>query len=151
MKKKTVTRTVTEKALHWSLAFSVLAVWFVLENGDAPHRYVGYFAFGVALVQQILAFVKKSREGGLDLVSDHPYLAFTVHNIIWVLVALLAVSGWMMSLDRFWGEEWLERLHEAFSWALAAFVVFHLLGVLRDAFKYKRATWLLMITKVRSK
>jgi cytochrome b len=138
-----------EKLLHWSLAFSVTSVWFYFENGDAPHRYVGYFAFAVALLQQVFVLFKK-KQSEHKLVSDHPVAAFLVHNLIWILVGALAVTGWMMSLDRFWGEDWLEQLHNALSWALMAFVTLHLIGVLRDAYKFKRATWLQMITHIPS-
>jgi len=140
-------RSPFEKLLHWSLSFSVCAVWFFIEDGDAPHRYVGYFAFAAGGIQQVLAWCKLQKQK-LSLLSDHPVLAFLTHNLIWFMLLALALSGWMMGLDHFWGEEWLERLHELFSWGLAVAVVFHLLGIIRDALKHKRATWLHMITSL---
>jgi len=140
-------RSAFEKVLHWSLTVSVLSVWFFLEDGGAPHIYVGYLAFVVGLIQLTLAWLHASKKG-LSLLSDHPKLAFTVHNLIWAFLAGLSLTGWMMSWDRFWGEDWLERLHENLSWALAVAVVFHLLGLLRDAYKHRRASWLHMVTRI---
>lgn len=141
-------RSAFEKVLHWGLSFSVMAVWFLIDDGDAPHRYVGYFAFATAVVQQGLALLKYGKDG-IQLLSDHPILAFLTHNLIWIALAALALTGWMMSLDRFWGEDWLENLHNCLSWVLAAAVVFHLVGIARDALKHKRATWLHMITGLK--
>ena len=127
-----------------------MSVWFYFEDGDGPHRYVGYFALVVAVVQQGAALYN-NKKGAHKLVSDHPIVAFLVHNLIWALVGALALTGWMLGLDKFWGEDWVEQLHALFSWGLMVFVVLHLLGVLRDAYKYKRATWLQMVTSISPK
>ena len=76
-------------------------------------------------------------------------MAYSTHCFIWFSVAALALTGWLLGLDRFWGEEWLETLHKNLSYALAGVVVFHLCGVLRDALKHKRATWMHMVTRLK--
>jgi cytochrome b len=45
---------------------------------------------------------------------------------LWTLVLLVAVTGWMLGLDAFWGEEWLQQLHEVLAYTLAAFAVVHI-------------------------
>jgi len=61
-------------------------------------------------------------------------------------VGALGVTGFMMGLDAYWGEEWLEDLHENLSTALMVLVVLHLLGIAFDSWKFRRKTWLGMIT-----
>lgn len=135
------------KVLHWALAFSVLAVLLIFENGDALHRYVGYFSLSVV----VLRFTGKIFENVVKPVSDCPLLALCVHYLIWGLVVSLGVTGWMMSLDLYWGEEWLEKLHMTLSYSLVAFIGTHLLGLLIDALRHKRPTWMLMVTGLGKK
>lgn len=45
------------------------------------------------------------------------------------LVIALGVTGWLMGTDAYWGEEWLEDLHETLSDVLLACVALHVAGV----------------------
>jgi cytochrome b len=51
-----------------------------------------------------------------------------------------------MGLDRFWGNQTLEDIHEIISNVLLALVCVHLSGVFLDSFTSKRKTWMVMIT-----
>jgi cytochrome b len=42
----------------------------------------------------------------------------------------LGVTGWMMTLDAYFGAEWLEEAHEALAYLLLALVALHVAGVL---------------------
>lgn len=75
--------------------------------------------------------------------------AVYVYYAIWAMIAGLGVSGFMMGLDRFWGNQTLEDIHEAISNLLLVLVTLHLFGVFFDAYKNKRRTWMLMISGVK--
>jgi cytochrome b len=50
--------------------------------------------------------------------------------LVWTLVLLLGLTGWMSRLDAFWGDETVHDLHLWLSNALLAAVVLHLAGVI---------------------
>lgn len=45
------------------------------------------------------------------------------------MIAATAVTGWMGTLDRFWGLEWVEELHETLANLLLVLVPLHVVGV----------------------
>jgi len=128
------------RIFHWLVALPVLMNFF-LEGGDGPHNVLGYVAL-TALVLRLL-FIKKTASG-------RGQLANWVYIFIWVLVFLLGLTGFMMGLDAFWGEDWLEEIHEALATGMKVLVFLHLTGIVRDSVKYKRKTWLGMITGKRN-
>ncbi|WP_424191642.1 cytochrome b/b6 domain-containing protein [Ampullimonas aquatilis] len=44
----------------------------------------------------------------------------------WLLILLLGLSGWMMQLDQFWGEDWLQKVHELMADLLLACIAIHI-------------------------
>jgi cytochrome b len=69
---------------------------------------------------------------------------------MWLAICCLAITGWMMGLDAFWGDERLEDIHGAIANALQVFVVLHLFGIIMDSVKFRRKTWLSMFTGRRA-
>ncbi len=132
--------SVYAKALHWALAFSVLAVLTFFVDGDEPHRYLGYFASFIGLC----IFIKNVKNQQKSI-SDHSNLAIWVHRFILFFVVALSVSGFMMSLDAFWGEDWVEKLHLYTSNLLVSVIILHFLGIIRDSYLNQRKTWMHMI------
>ena len=49
--------------------------------------------------------------------------------VLWFLILVVCVTGWMYTTDRWWGIEWVEDLHEGFTNVLLALVLLHLCGV----------------------
>jgi cytochrome b len=159
------------RALHWALAVSLLVNLFVLEEGEEPHRWNGYLAVGLVTLRLLWGLVggAPSRLGSLPLrpssfynymksgLKDEAYqrrhnpLAALVYVSLWALVFGLGISGWMMGLDAFWGEDWVEDLHLNLGRAVQALILLHLLGILIDSVRYRRATWLGMINGRRER
>lgn len=131
------------RATHWSLALCVVLNFFIIEEGSDLHDYVGYLASGLVVFRIGWSFFGSG-------FTHHNRLASFVYFLIWSLVIALGISGWMMSLDQFWGEEWLEDIHENLSTALQILIVTHLAGVALDSIRYRRPTWKSMITGVRT-
>jgi cytochrome b len=52
-----------------------------------------------------------------------------VARLLWALVLLLGLTGWVSRLVAFWGEDWPLDLHHWLADALILCVVVHLLGV----------------------
>lgn len=153
------------RIIHWMIALPVLANFF-LEGEDAPHKIVGYIAVSFTLVRltwglfaqdhsafknfpikavQIKTFITSLMNNHPEDHLGHNPLSSFVYLLIWLLVLSLGMTGFMMGLDAFWGEDWLEELHEVLSTAVYALVTLHLVGIIFDSIKHKRKTWMGMI------
>jgi cytochrome b len=137
------------RVLHWSLAASVLAAWATHDAG-VVHEWIGYAALGIACLRVIWGFVGRGHARfatfvrgpgdtlryALELVGRRE-ARHIGHNPLggWMIVALLAmviaasVSGWVYTLDAFWGDEAFEEIHEAFADGLLALIGLHVAGV----------------------
>lgn len=49
--------------------------------------------------------------------------------VLWGLLLLLALSGWVSRWDMFWGEESVELVHTLLSYLLQGCLVLHIAGV----------------------
>ena len=150
------------KVTHWGIATVVVLNAFILESGEPPHRYLGYTALGLVLVRGVFSFKYKTefvfsfselkrfikslfRMSPLDYEPKRNPLASYVYVFIWLCVVCLALSGWLMGLDAFWGDETLEEIHEIISNILLALVAMHLFGMLTDFIFHKRKPWKKML------
>lgn len=154
------------RIIHWALVLVIVLNAFILEEGDPPHRYLGYFAFFLVAIRiyfgikgkgamhfsqfpirpsDIKFFLKNHFKRQVDHYEGHNPLASLVYFFIWGAVIALGISGWMMGLDAFWGDERLESLHGSIYDFLMALVLLHILGIVIDAVLYKRKTWMAMI------
>jgi cytochrome b len=55
------------------------------------------------------------------------------------LVALVGVSGWLYTTDRYWGVPWVEALHSTLSDILFVFVGLHILGVVFTSARHRES------------
>ena len=155
------------RLIHWLIAAGIVLNLFILEEGDPPHQWVGYtvasavacrlmvgflgsgnakFSHWPLRWSELQHFVRRHRTGKAQDYPGHNPAAAWSYLAIWSLLWCLAVSGWMMGLDVFFGEDWLEELHEAFAVILQGLILIHFAGILLDAFTFRRKTWLGMIT-----
>ncbi len=44
---------------------------------------------------------------------------------LWGLAGLLVATGWMLGLDRFWGDETLQAVHAGLAYTLVGLVAVH--------------------------
>ena len=133
---------------HWSLAVLVLIELFN-DAGDKAHRYLGYAALLIVVLRVAYGFFSRNEAARVSLPSlrhgsehlrsmlrrdvarerGHNPLGALMGLTIWMLVALLGLTGWLSRWDRFWGEDWPIDWHAWLSRALQVCVVLHLLGV----------------------
>lgn len=141
MSQSPIVWTLSFRLLHWALALTVTAVYF-LEGGDSPHNLLGYAAAGSILGRWVWGWKKE--------VHRENWLARIVYWLIWLSVIALAVTGFMYGMDRFWGEEWLSELHLSLAQALQVLIALHLLGLSVDSYRFRRKTWMGMFSGRRS-
>lgn len=121
------------RLFHWSLVAAVLLDQFVLEEGETAHRWVGYAAAALVLARIGWGFIgspparwstffptpSRVARHLLELTAGRvmPYRSHSPIGALMMLVLMslvlgLALTGWMQGLDAFWGDEWLQELHE---------------------------------------
>ncbi|NKJ51136.1 cytochrome B oxidoreductase [Burkholderia sp. SG-MS1] len=134
---------------HWGVAGIV--VWNLFGPTDQVHRILGYVAAGLVMSRIVWGVIgttnarfsawwptrSRLREYLRSLATGKPQHHLS-HNplgglmalTLWLLILTLAVSGWMMRLDAFWGEDWPQILHACLSIALQVCVCVHILSAI---------------------
>src|SRR5258706_3538733 len=130
---------------HWAVAGIVM--WnLYAETGNYVHRVAGYVAAGLVAARVVWGVVG-TRNGRfaswwptraqlaayLRALASRKRIHHESHNplgalmivALWLLVLALGVTGWMMRLDAFWGEEWLENIHRVLATTLEVCVYVH--------------------------
>ncbi|MFC3531783.1 cytochrome b/b6 domain-containing protein [Vogesella facilis] len=139
------------RLFHWTLLSCVAANLLLLEEGDPPHRWAGYLATGLVLARIVWGFVGSRHarfasffptparlKAHLDAVKDGRHPQTAGHNPLGALMMLalmglvlaLGVSGYLMGTDAYFGEDWLEELHEALANTLLAAAGLHALAAI---------------------
>lgn len=134
------------RVFHWTLVVCVLLNSFVLDDGETIHQWAGYLAAALVLARVVWGFIGSRHARFTDffptpgrivrhvrgLWSGHAEFHWG-HNPLGALMMLalmgmvlaLGVTGWMQGLDAYWGEEWLQELHEVIGEALIILVGLH--------------------------
>ena len=120
------------KFFHWGIALCIVLDILWLE--DDLHNWVGYLAVAFVFSRITLEFFIKSPKYANTI-------AKLVYFSIWTLIVGLAVTGWMMGLDEFWGDERLTTLHTYLSNGLVVIIFIHLAGLIRNAVYHRKNAW----------
>ncbi len=137
---------------HWLVAMGVVVIWiltYVFYETDQLHRWIGYAIVVAMSVRILLAHFTQSQAAKLSLPSKRALILHIAHlkqldlpivsghnplgqwavYLIWTLIALLALTGWLSRTDQFWGEDWPVHMHAWLSWTLMVTVTMHVLAV----------------------
>lgn len=133
---------------HWLVAACVL-VNFFNESGFS-HRAIGYVCAGLVLLRifegvlvnrktasslywpnfpAVRAHIKALFSGRVEAYVGHNPLGQLAVYFMWLLIVLLALTGWLSRTDQYWGEDWPVDVHEMLSDALMGMVILHVLAV----------------------
>ena len=145
------------RILHWSLA-SVFLINFFNEAGDPLHNWLGYAALVVIGLRLVWGWVGPRRARFSDWVRGpraiRRYLRDRVagrsqrklgHNpaaaammlALLLGVALVGITGWLQTTDRFFGEEWLEQVHEVLAYVVLVMVGLHVIAAISESIHYR--------------
>lgn len=120
------------RAMHWTLVAACFTAWYWTEHIGTLHHVAGYVALGVVVLRTAWGFLGRDHARFADFVRSPRAVArytwsvatgreprYLGHNplgglmVLYLLVAVafIAVTGWMMTLDAFWGNDTVELLH----------------------------------------
>ena len=134
------------RIFHWTLVSCVTVDYFLIDDGKTLHQWVGYLASALVMARIVWGFIgsryarfsdffptpKRLRRHVGSLVSGkteahegHNPLGALMMLALLALVLVVGVTGWMQTLDRYWGEEWLQNLHRYGGNVLVALATLH--------------------------
>lgn len=136
---------VAVRLLHWLLAGLVIFD-LVFDDGGWTHRMVGYAAVVLVVVRLAWAALVPGYGGFAALKPSpsatvrylrgraprtlgHDPLGLWMVWLLWSLVLLLGLTGWMSHLDVFWGDERVQNVHAWLADAILVAVGLHVAGV----------------------
>jgi cytochrome b len=145
------------RIFHWSLVGLFTFAFLTGDEWQKPHEVAGYIIAGLIAFRVVWGFTG-SRHARFSSFIYRPstvagFLADTVrmkarrylgHNpagglmVLGLLlaIAVISLSGWMMTTDAYWGVGWVEELHEAAAFSAVGFVALHVGGVLVASFEH---------------
>jgi cytochrome b len=139
------------RIFHWALAASVLIAWFSANILDTVHEIAGYtvlvliafrivwgftgtrysrFQNSVQSLRTVLLHLWQFAHGQSGRYLGLNPAGAAMSYALLVLLAVSTVSGWMQITERFFGVDWVEKLHTYSSNLVLLLAVLHVLGVL---------------------
>lgn len=155
------------RLFHWTLALGCIANLTVLREAEGPHTVVGYVLLAALGIRVLWGVVGSRHARFSDFVPSPARLAgylralsrgqeprYLGHNpagaammlALMALVAATGLTGWMMGLDAFWGESWLEDIHEALANVILIMAALHVLGALVESWRHRENLIAAMVT-----
>ena len=139
------------RVFHWSLVTCIVVNFFVIDDGETLHRWLGYAASALVCARIVWGFIgsryarfadffptvarikqhfRHLLSGTHDDYPGHNPVGALMMFALMALVLGLGVTGYMQGLDAFWGEEWLQELHEGLASTLIALAGLHVLAAI---------------------
>ncbi|UVJ46687.1 cytochrome b/b6 domain-containing protein [Pseudomonas sp. LS1212] len=158
---------------HWSLVIAFVGDYFLNEEGDGWHRWLGYYAVLIVLVRLAWGFVGpqsarwsdfwptptrvKGHLSALFSGEDHHRMGHSPLGALVMILMLclmlgLGISGFLMEeVDYFWGEDLPRDIHEFMADSLLVLVCVHLAAALFESLRLRENLPLSMLSGNRRK
>jgi len=154
---KTNTWPIFVRISHWIIA-GIIGFNLVNDTGY-NHRTLGYIACAIVFIRIVYGLIcNKSSAGKLSIpsptsikmhilaiksghvetFSGHNPLGLLAIYLMWSLIAMLAITGWLSRTDMFWGEDWPVQTHEILSDILLCMISLHIFAVIMMSWLQKK-------------
>lgn len=145
------------RIFHWSLVASFGVAWASADDWRLLHEWAGYAAAGLILFRlvwgvlgtrfarfsqfvrspgHVAAYLRDIATGREARYLGHNPAGGAMIIALLVVMSALCFSGWLYTTDAYWGEEWVEELHEFLANAMLALVALHILGVVLASLRH---------------
>ena len=154
------------RLFHWSLVAMVVGA-YVTEDLRNVHKILGYIVIGLIAFRLIWGLIGTRHARFSDFVTGPSrvleYLRDMLHGrerrylghnpagaamVIMLLTTLFAVgaTGYMMGMDAYFGQDWVEEMHEFLVSCLLVLVACHIGGVIYASWHHRENLVAAMIT-----
>ena len=155
------------RIFHWSLLGFFVFAYFTGDEWDWAHERAGYIVASLIAIRIVWGMVGSKHARFSDFIYRPTivlaYLKDSIamrakrymgHNpaggamVVALILAILgiSVSGYMMTMDMFWGEEWVEDIHEILVNGTLVLIALHVVGIVVASFEHKENLVKSMIT-----
>lgn len=155
------------RIFHWSLLASFTAAYVSAGEWERVHTKIGYVVAGLVAFRVVWGMIGSKNARFRDFIyrpsTVFGFLRDSIamkakryigHNpaggamVIALLAAIsgISVTGYMMGMDAYWGQEWVENTHKAIVYMTLGLVALHVAGVLLASFEHKENLIKSMIT-----
>jgi cytochrome b len=140
------------RGFHWTLVIAVVTDYWFADPGSDLHNWIGYLAAAAVLVRLVWGFVgsgyarfdsftpshARLREHlralsarQVPLESGHNPLGALMIYLVFLLVAILTVTGWMHEeIDVLFGNDVLQEIHELAAHFLWVAALIHVVSII---------------------
>ena len=135
------TTILDEGSIHEALGYSVAALLAVRLGwgfvGTKYARFSTFFPTRKRLRAHLEELFLSGKPGSGSVTPGHnPLGALMIFNLFLTL-ALVCLTGHLMTTDTFWGSEIMEEIHEVFVTYLLISVAVHVIGVLIESYRIR--------------
>ncbi len=155
------------RIFHWTVVTACTLNLFILEEGKYWHRVTGYVVAAAIIVRVLWGFVGTRHARFSDFMPTparvmkqirgimtrnesryigHNPLASIMMMVLIGLLAATALTGWMTTLDAFWGEKWLEELHGTIANSIMVLVFIHAGAAIVESWRHRENLVWSMVT-----
>jgi cytochrome b len=155
------------RVFHWSLVISFFVAFISAEEWDDLHIWAGYaaaalvafrlvwgligpryarFTSFVTMPRAVIDYAKATLSGRAPRYLGHNPLGGAMIMALLLSLVVVTLTGWMFTLDRFWGVEWVEVVHSAFANLMLGLVGLHVCGVVLSSLFHKENLVRAMVT-----
>ncbi|MDE2516280.1 MAG: cytochrome b/b6 domain-containing protein [Rhodospirillales bacterium] len=146
------------RIFHWGLVCAFVTAWFSAARLETIHHLAGYAALGLIAIRLVWGVIG-TRHARFSQFVRHPMTVLAYlraiatgsearhlgHNpaggamIVALILAVsgTAITGWMMTTNRYWGVAWVNQLHSLLAHGVLVLVGFHLAGVLLASLRHR--------------
>ncbi len=154
------------RIFHWALVLCFTVAWLSADEWQDLHELAGYTVAALVLLRivwgftgtryarfsqfvrspgSVLGYLKAMRTGHEARHIGHNPAGGMMVLVLLASLALLTLSGWL-GTDLFWGEEWVEELHEWMGNLLLLLVGLHVGGVVLASLRHRESLVKAMLT-----
>lgn len=154
------------RVFHWSTV-GLFAAAYLIDRPRDLHETLGYTLAAILAVRVVWGFVGSRHARFSDFVpGPGSFLSYVLallrgregryvgHNpaggamvvALMLTLAGICLTGWMMGLDAYWGEDWVEDIHETLVTLCLALVALHVSGVIYESVRHRENLVGAMIT-----
>lgn len=139
------------RVFHWSLVGCIAVDFFLVDDGDALHRWLGYAATALVLARigwgffgspharfadffptpaRLRAHLRELAAGRFPAHEGHNPLGALMMLALMAMVLALGATGFLLTTDAYWGDEAMEDLHGRLADGLLLLVGLHVAAAL---------------------
>ncbi len=155
------------RLFHWSLVAGIAIAWITADELEKVHEWTGYFVaalVGIRIVwgfvgtrharfsqfvkgpREVLEYMGRIARGRAERHIGHNPAGGAMIIALLATIIVVSATGWMMTLDAFWGVDWVEEAHEISANLILLLVALHVAGVIHASISHGENLVRAMIT-----